>query len=59
MNYHYLTYRFGKTLIVEEVDNINPVLFPLLRADLVSQGGTPARIPLHVTNLIIVTLCEI
>lgn len=33
-----LAVRFGKTLIVEQVETIEPALFPLLRADLVSQG---------------------
>lgn len=33
-----LAVRFGKTLIIQEVDNIEPVLFPVLRNDLISQG---------------------
>ena len=33
-----LAVRFGKTLIVEEVDDVEPVLYPLLRGDLISQG---------------------
>jgi dynein heavy chain 2 len=33
-----LAVRFGKTLVVQEVDTIDAVLFPLLRKDLVSQG---------------------
>lgn len=33
-----LAVRFGKTLIVEEMDHIEPVLYPLLRGDLVSLG---------------------
>ena len=33
-----LAVRFGKTLIIQEMDGIEPVLYPLLRADLVSQG---------------------
>ena len=33
-----LAVRFGKTLIIQEVDGVEPVLFPLLRGDLVSQG---------------------
>ncbi|KAF2362508.1 ATPase dynein-related AAA domain [Trinorchestia longiramus] len=40
-----LAVRFGKTLIVEEVDSVSPVLYPLLRADLVTQG------PRHVLQL--------
>ncbi|KFM70534.1 Cytoplasmic dynein 2 heavy chain 1, partial [Stegodyphus mimosarum] len=30
--------RFGKTLLVQDVDNIHPVLYPLLRRDLINQG---------------------
>uniref|UniRef100_A0A8C0I8A9 Cytoplasmic dynein 2 heavy chain 1 n=1 Tax=Bubo bubo TaxID=30461 RepID=A0A8C0I8A9_BUBBB len=33
-----LAVRFGKTLIVQEVDGVEPVLYPLLRKDLVAQG---------------------
>ncbi|XP_063970614.1 cytoplasmic dynein 2 heavy chain 1 [Lytechinus pictus] len=33
-----LAVRFGKTLIIQEMDKIEPVLYPLLRADLISQG---------------------
>lgn len=33
-----LAVRFGKTLIVAEVDRIEPILFPLLRMDLDRQG---------------------
>ncbi|RDD40688.1 Cytoplasmic dynein 2 heavy chain 1 [Trichoplax sp. H2] len=33
-----LAIRFGKTLIIQEVDNIEPILIPLLRNDLISQG---------------------
>jgi len=33
-----LAVRFGKTLIVQEVDRIEPVLYPLLRQDLARQG---------------------
>ncbi|XP_033632471.1 cytoplasmic dynein 2 heavy chain 1-like isoform X2 [Asterias rubens] len=33
-----LAVRFGKTLIIQEMDGIEPILYPLLRADLVSQG---------------------
>ena len=35
-----LAVRFGKTLIIQEMDKIEPVLYPLLRADLISQGIT-------------------
>ncbi|CAL1265870.1 unnamed protein product [Larinioides sclopetarius] len=30
--------RFGKTLLLQDVDNIHPVLYPLLRRDLINQG---------------------
>ena len=30
--------RFGKTLLIQDVDSIHPVLFPLLRHDLINQG---------------------
>ena len=30
--------RFGKTLVVQEVDRIDPVLYPLLRRDFSLQG---------------------
>uniref|UniRef100_A0A7S1KLM8 Cytoplasmic dynein 2 heavy chain 1 n=1 Tax=Percolomonas cosmopolitus TaxID=63605 RepID=A0A7S1KLM8_9EUKA len=33
-----LAIRFGKVLIVEEVDRIEPILFPLLRKELIVQG---------------------
>ena len=33
-----LAVRFGKTLIIQEVDGVEPLLFPLLRKDLKSQG---------------------
>lgn len=33
-----LAVRFGKTLIIEEVESIEPLLFPLLRRDFVHQG---------------------
>ena len=33
-----LAVRFGKTLIIQEVDGVEPLLFPLLRKDLISQG---------------------
>ena len=40
-----LAVRFGKTLIVQEVDGVEPVLYPLLRKDLASQG------PRHVVQI--------
>lgn len=30
--------RFGKTLVIQEMDGVEPVLYPLLRRDLVAQG---------------------
>lgn len=30
--------RFGKTLLIQDVDSIHPVVFPLLRHDLINQG---------------------
>ncbi|XP_076467409.1 LOW QUALITY PROTEIN: cytoplasmic dynein 2 heavy chain 1-like [Babylonia areolata] len=33
-----LAVRFGKTLIIQEMDRVEPVLFPLLRGDLTAQG---------------------
>ena len=33
-----LAVRFGKTLIIQEMDGVEPILYPLLRKDLVSQG---------------------
>ena len=33
-----LAVRFGKTLIIQEVDGVEPLLYPLLRKDLISQG---------------------
>lgn len=34
----YVSFRFGKVLIIQEVDNIDPVLFPILRGDFINQG---------------------
>ncbi|KAJ8297986.1 LOW QUALITY PROTEIN: hypothetical protein KUTeg_024517 [Tegillarca granosa] len=33
-----LAVRFGKTLIIQEADGVEPVLYPLLRGDLTAQG---------------------
>lgn len=33
-----LAVRFGKTLIIQEMDKVEPILYPLLRKDLVSMG---------------------
>lgn len=33
-----LAVRFGKTLIIQEADGVEPILFPLLRGDLTAQG---------------------
>lgn len=38
-----LAVRFGKTLIIQEMDGVEPVLYPLLRRDLIAQG--PRKIP--------------
>lgn len=34
-----LAVRFGKTLIIQEMDGVEPVLYPLLRKDLIAQGN--------------------
>eukprot|EP00727_Mastigamoeba_balamuthi_P008592 m51a1_g4355 putative cytoplasmic dynein 2 heavy chain 1 (4311) ;mRNA; f:228679-242475 len=34
-----LAVRFGKILVVKEVDRINPILYPIIRRDLVRQGA--------------------
>jgi len=31
--------RFGKTIIIQEADSIEPILIPILRCDLISQGS--------------------
>ena len=36
-----LAVRFGKTLIIQEVDGVEPMLYPLLRGDLIAQGEHP------------------
>jgi len=33
-----LAVRFGKTLIIQEIDGVEPMLYPLLRGDLIAQG---------------------
>ena len=33
-----LAVRFGKTLLIQEMDSIDPALFPLLRGDFISHG---------------------
>eukprot|EP01105_Mastigella_eilhardi_P022238 TRINITY_DN5471_c0_g1_i1.p1 TRINITY_DN5471_c0_g1~~TRINITY_DN5471_c0_g1_i1.p1 ORF type:complete len:3987 (-),score=1077.90 TRINITY_DN5471_c0_g1_i1:1263-13184(-) len=33
-----LAIRFGKTLLIQEVDKIHPILFPVLRQDFIKQG---------------------
>ena len=33
-----LAVRFGKTLVIQEVDGVEPLIYPLLRKDLISQG---------------------
>lgn len=34
-----LAVRFGKTLVIQEMDGVEPVLYPLLRKDLIAQGN--------------------
>ena len=34
-----LAVRFGKTLVIQEVDNVESILIPVLRGDLISQGA--------------------
>ena len=34
-----LAVRFGKTLIIQEMDGVEPILYPLLRGDLIAQGN--------------------
>ena len=34
-----LAVRFGKTLVIQEVDGVEPLLVPLLRKDLINQGA--------------------
>jgi dynein heavy chain 2 len=34
-----LAVRFGKTLIIQEMDGVEPILYPILRGDLVAQGS--------------------
>ena len=33
-----LAVRFGKTLLIQEVDHIDPILYPVLRKELIAQG---------------------
>ena len=33
-----LAVRFGKTLVLQDVQSIDPILFPILRRDLAGQG---------------------
>ena len=33
-----LAVRFGKTLVIQEMDSVDPALYPLLRGDFISQG---------------------
>ena len=35
---NFIVFRFGKILIVQDVDSIDPILFPILRNDYVVQG---------------------
>jgi hypothetical protein len=38
-----LAVRFGKTLIIQEMDGVEPILFPLLRGDLTAMGRPTSR----------------
>ena len=33
-----LAVRFGKTLVIQEVDSVEPILYPIIRKDFTSQG---------------------
>ncbi|KAL4829789.1 hypothetical protein H8958_009079 [Nasalis larvatus] len=47
-----LAVRFGKTLIIQEMDGVEPVLYPLLRRDLVAQGlKEVSPLPLNLKRL--------
>ena len=39
-----LAVRFGKTLIIQEMDSVEAILYPIIRGDLISQGGNVKRI---------------
>ncbi|KAF3692878.1 Cytoplasmic dynein 2 heavy chain 1 [Channa argus] len=45
-----LAVRFGKTLIIQEMDGVEPVLYPLLRRDLIPQGP---RYVVHIGDKVI------
>jgi dynein heavy chain 2 len=45
-----LAVRFGKTLVIQEVDTIEPILYPLLRGDLICQGP---RFAVHIGDKIV------
>lgn len=46
-----LAVRFGKTLIIQEMDGVEPVLYPLLRKDLISQGKSPRSLHMLAQNV--------
>lgn len=33
-----LAVRFGKTLVIQEADQLEPIIYPLIRKDLIRQG---------------------
>jgi hypothetical protein len=43
---NFIVFRFGKILIVQDVDSIDPILFPILRNDYVVQGDFLLLYPL-------------
>lgn len=45
-----LAVRFGKTLIIQEMDGVEPVLYPLLRKDLIAQGKSPRSLHMLAQN---------
>ena len=45
-----LSVRFGKTLVIEEVDRLEPLIIPLLRRDLIKQG---ARNVVHIGDKLV------
>ena len=39
--------RFGKTLVIQEMDGVEPILYPLLRGDLMAQGTYSVKPVIH------------
>ena len=42
-----IIFRFGKVLIVQEVDSIDPLLLPVLRGDYIDQGKNKTVFPVE------------